>query len=326
MKRIFFALVLLSLLTGCGSASDASVTPTQEPDSPVDIAATMMQVQVAAEATKMDVGIRMTATAQQMGVTSTAYAVATQAAVTQQYRQDMIATQQRLDAEATQQQARLDLQATQEQQRLDMQATQQAEATATSFWVTQTALPPAMTLTMIANQQDIALRDNQIELSNLEVQQQREKNTPEWVIPMVVGVILAAVLGLYVVRYSRVREVKNGDGDTEVLILDGDKILRPRLMPGPIVELKPEEITMPLLTSPQEQARVTERAQAVDAIKAMPPSTSPNAAGAFNKYFGPGQDQPFDVIDAEDAPPAGLLDGETVKSLEKDWKEAKDGK
>ena len=61
----------------------------------------------------------------------------------------------------------------------------------------------------------------------------------------------------------------------------------------------------------------------MDAIKNMPASTTAQAAGTFNKYFGRQQDDlPFDVIDAEDAPPAGLLDGETLKSLNKDWKEA----
>ncbi len=313
MKKLLPLFFLIVFLTGCGEAASATPTPT-EPPSAVDIAATMMQVQVAAEATKMDVSIRMTATAQQVGITSTAYAVATQAAVTQQYRQDLIATQQRIDAEATQAQARR-----------DMEGTQVAAATATSFFVTQTALPPAMTLTQIANQQEIALKDNQIELSNLEVQQQREKNTPQWVIPYIVALTAMVVGALWLRQYGRVREVKDGDGNTDVLVLDGKIVLQPKLLPGPIVELDGEEITMPLLTSPQEQAKVTERAQAVEAIKAMPQNTSSNSAAAFNKYFGPGQDQPFDVIDAEDAPPAGLLDGETVKSLEKDWKEAKDG-
>ena len=83
---------------------------------------------------------------------------------------------------------------------------------------------------------------------------------------------------------------------------------------------------MPLLTSTvEEQARVTERAQAVEAIKAMPQSPTSSSTNAFNHYFGSERkDLPFDVIDAEDTPPAGLIDGQALSSLNKDWKEAKD--
>jgi hypothetical protein len=57
------------------------------------------------------------------------------------------------------------------------------------------------------------------------------------------------------------------------------------------------------LTSPAEQAKVTERAQAIEAISKMPTATTPQAAQTFNKYFGnTQQDLPFEVIDAEDAP------------------------
>jgi len=82
---------------------------------------------------------------------------------------------------------------------------------------------------------------------------------------------------------------------------------------------------MPLLVAPAEQAKIVERAQAVEAIQAMPTATTANSAQTFNKYFSPQQDLPFDVVDAEDLPPAGLLDGESLKALDKDWKEAKDG-
>jgi len=320
MKKYPILFVLVFLLTACGQYEGAAPTPTNI--SPVEIAGTMMQVQLAAEATQQAVQVQMTATAQVVGVTSTYEAYQVALAVTQQARQDAQATaeQKRLDIQATQQ--RIDADATAVQSRLDLQATQQAAGTATAFTITQTAIPPAATLTQIANQQEILLRNNEVQLSNLAVEQQRQKNTPEWVLPMLVVVVGLVAGSKYLYDHSRVREVKNDDGDVELLILNGKTGIRPRLMAGPVIELD-DEISMPQLSAPAEQARVTERAQAVEAIKSMPTSTTPQAAQTFNKYFGRQQDDlPFDVIDAEDAPPAGLLDGETLKSLNKDWKEA----
>ena len=51
-------------------------------------------------------------------------------------------------------------------------------------------------------------------------------------------------------------------------------------------------------------------------------ATHGNKAGirsfvAFHRHM-------FDVIDGDELPPAGLLDGETLKSLNEDWKEAED--
>ena len=332
MKKYIFLCGLLLALVSCGTpASEMSVgTPTNV--NPAEIAATMMQNQMAAKATEGAVSIQMSATAQIVGVTATSYAIGTEVAITQQARRDaeataeqkrmdIQATQARMDLEATQVQARLDMEATAEQSRLDMQATQQAVGTATAFTITQTAIPPANTMTAIAHEQAIALANNQVELSNLAVEQQREKNTPEWVVPFLIAISLTAVTVLYVIRYSRVREIKNDDGGIELLILDGNKGIRPKLLPGPVLEFG-DQITMPLLTSPLEQARVTERAQAVEAISAMPASTTPQSAQTFNRYFGQRRDEMFEVIDGDELPPASLLDGETVKSLEKDWKDA----
>jgi hypothetical protein len=180
-------------------------------------------------------------------------------------------------------------------------------------------------LTQIANEQNIILANNQVQLSNLQVEQQSQKNTPEWVIPYLLLFGLVAGVLWYVKSQSRVREVKNEDGDVELLIIDHTRAIRPRLLAGPVLDLN-GEVSMPMLTAPSEQAKVTERAQAVEAIKNMPTSTTPQAAQTFNKYFGTQQqDLPFEIIDAEETPPAGLLDGETLKSLNKDWKEAKDG-
>lgn len=336
MKKLMILFALLFLLTACGET--ASYTPTPTNISPVEIAGTMMQFQLAAEATQQAVQVQMTATAQVVGVTSTYEAYQVALAVTQQARQDaqataeqkrqdIQATQQRIDADATQEQARRDADATAVQARLDVQASQQAAGTATAFTITQTAIPPAMTLTQIANQQDILLKNNDVMLSNLAVKQQSEKNTPEWVMPYFVLIVALGAGAYYLYKQSQINAIKNEDGEVDILLLNdkfGKRAIRPRLMTGPVIELD-DEITMPLLTAPAEQSRVTERAQAVDAIKNMPTATTAQAAQTFNKYFSRQPDDlPFDVIDAQDAPPAGLLDGESLKSLNKDWKEAKD--
>ena len=336
MKKFFLLIIPFFLFAAC------STTPSTP--NPAEVSLTMLADQVNANATQAKLSSVFTVTAQVVGATATQQAVIFQATGTQQARmdaestaeqkradaqatsdqarRDAQSTQQRIDADATQAQARLDMEATAQQARLDVQSTQQAGATATAGVMTMTAIPPALTLTQIANQQNIILANNNVEMSNLTVEQQRQKNTPEWVVPFLIAIAAAVVGALYVIRYSRVREVKNDDGDIELLILDGNKAIRPQLLPGPIVEIG-KEITMPLLTAPAEQSKVTERAQAVEAIKNMPANTTPQAAQTFNKYFSSRQDLPFDVIDAEDMPPAGLLDGETLKSLNKDWKEAK---
>jgi len=330
LSCVFFALLFAS----CQGYSPANVTPTPSNINPIEIAGTMMQVQLANEATQQALSMQMSATAQWVGATSTFQAVATEQAVTQQARLDaqatdaqkridLQATQQRIDDDAATEQARKDQVATAEQGALNVQSTQQASGTATAFVMTQTAIPPANTLTQISNEQNIQLKNNDVELSNLEVEQQRQKNTPEWLVPFLIAIAAAVVGAIYVMRYSRVREIKNDDGEVELLFYD-EKAIRPQLMSGPVIEFDKDEINMPQLTASAEQSRVTERAQAVDAIKNMPASTTSQAAQTFNKYFGSNKDDlPFEIIDAEDAPPAGLLDGETLKSLNKDWKEAK---
>lgn len=333
MKNYFLLSALVLLLTACGEYAPSTPTPTNI--SPVEIAGTMMQFQLASEATQQAVQMQLSATAQIVGITSTSEAFAVQQAVTQQARQDaqataeqhrldIQATQQRIDADATQEQARRDVEATQVQTRLDIQSTQQAGSTATAGVMTMTAIPPAGTNTAIALQQQVILANNQVQLSNLQVEQQSQKNTPEWVIPYFVALVALVAGVLYLRSYSRVREVKNEDGEIQLLLIDHKRSIRPQLLTGPVLDLD-GEVSMPMLTSPAEQARVTERAQAIEAIGKMPTATTPQAAQTFNKYFGNNQqDLPFEVIDAEDAPPAGLLDGETLKSLNKDWKEAKD--
>jgi len=335
MKKYYFVL-LIFLLSAC------SATPTPNP---VEISLTMIADKVKAEATQGAVNSIFTATAQVAAATYTAQAIGTQEAVTQQARvdaqatsvqaradaqatqqrldTDARATQQRIDADATQAQARRDAQATSDQARLDLSATQEAEAIAREMAITQAVQPTHDLWTQQAVEQAIIIGTNEVELSNLSVQQQRQTNTVEWVVPFLIALLLAAAIVLFIVRWSRAREFRNEDGDIEVVVFDGNQVVKPALLAKPMLLLGTN--SMPDMVSPGEQARVTERAQAIKALAVMPQQTTTNATGAFNKYFGEPKENPYEIIDGDVLPPTGLIDSEALKSIENDWKEAQVG-
>jgi hypothetical protein len=173
----------------------------------------------------------------------------------------------------------------------------------------------------MANQQAIILQNNEIQQSNLEVEQQRQKNTVEWAMPFIIAFMAALVGAVFVIRYSRTREIRDEDGGVQVLVLDNKNVISPKLLAGPVLDV--QAMTMPQLVDPAEQRTVTMRAQTVEALKAIPVDPSKNAMPLFADVFGQKkQEDAFEIIEGETLPPAGLMDGEAVKSLDKDWKEA----
>jgi hypothetical protein len=321
--------ILAIIVTACGSPAPTPI-PTETPN-PGEIALQMVQQQMAAEATAQIVGLQFTATAQVLGATSTAQAYITQEAITaqarrdaqataDQARRDAQATQQRIDAEATQMQARLDAQATADQARLDLQATQQAQATRTAFVMTQVVQPTHQYWTQQAVEQDIIIATNEVEISNLDVKRRQQTNTLDWVVKY--SLITSLTIGLLLLAriYFKVREIKNADGDVEMIIFDNGRAIRPSLLPKPILELASGE--MPNVTDKHEQSEIVRRDQGIRALANMP--VNPTSAGvqAFNSFFSVPEKHapPFEIVDAESVP-AGL-DGEALKAIEKDWKEA----
>jgi hypothetical protein len=281
------------------------------------------------------VGLQFTATAQVMGQTATVQAYATQAAITQQARIDAQATadqslrfaqatQQRIDADATQAQARRDVEATSEQARLDLSATQQAQATSTAFGMTQMVMPTHNLWTQQAVEQEIILATNEVELSNLEVEQQRQTNTLDWAVPMGIAGLLTAGLLVFVYSHSQVREVKDADGNVQVLIYRNQQVVTPSLLPKPVLMLETGQ--MPDMTSRDEQAEIMRRKQGIDALAAMPVSPASHAVQAFNGYFGPPEkrEQPYEIVDSASIP-AELMDPQAMKAIENDWKEGNNG-
>lgn len=330
MKKKNLLVGFLLLLAACAPAPATSM-PTETPN-PGEIALQMVQQQMAAEATQQVVALQFTATAQVIGQTSTVQAYGTNAAITQQARIDAQstadqalrfaqATQQRIDADATQAQAQRNAEATADQARLDLQATQQAQATSTAFLLTQIVQPTHQYWTQQAVEQDIVLATNDVELSNLAVEQQRQTNTLDWAFPMGVAILLTLGLLAYVYGHAQVREIKNADGDIEMIVFKNRKAIKPALLPKPMLLLDSGE--MPDVTTMQEQSDIVRRDQGIKALANMPVSPTAGGAQTFNSFFSPPEKpaQPFEIVDA-DSLPAGLLDGEAVKAIEKDWKEA----
>ena len=331
MKKylLFFAL----FLSACQAQTYPSGTPTPTPN-PGEIALQMIQQQMAAEATSQVIGLQFRATAEVLGVTSTAQAFVTNEAITAQARmdaqatsaqerRDAQATQQRIDAESTQAQARIDAQSTADQARLDLQATQTAEQTAREFSMTQAVMPTHNVWTQQAVEQEIMLATNAVELSNLEVAQQRQTNTLDWAVPMGIAILLTCGLLVYVWSHSQVREIKNGDGDIEMIIYKNQKAFKPQLLPKPLLLL--ESGDMPDVTNTQEQSDIVRREQGIRALANMPVNPTGQGAQAFNQFFAPPatQEKPYEIIDGDQIP-AGMLEAEALKSIEKDWRDAHD--
>jgi len=324
-------LLALFALAACSGGATPAPLPTATNLSPIDIAATMMVVDIASKATQQALQIQQTATSNVIGMTVTVQVAGTQQAVTQQARQDAIATDQqarrdaqatqaRLDFESTQAQAQRDAQATAAQARLDLQATQQAQATGTAYVATAAVLPTRDSLTATAVAQEIVIRNNEVELSNQHV---RDQQMTTWVrnflVPAVI-VIAVSVLALAIIRSSRSKIITNEAGDVEAILHDNTRVIRPRLMPGSVIEMNGRETTMPMLVASTEQAEVTKRAQAVEALAVMPAEPARNGMDVYASAFGASRQAPrYEIIEGDVLPPVGLLDDEALKAVEKDW-------
>ena len=319
------------LLLGCGTNYDApQLTPTSP--NPAEIALTMMANEMNAKATQQMIGIQFTATAQVIEATRNVESTQAAISITEQARRDAQATDQqgRQDAQATEQrrrddaateQARKDAQSTAEQGRLDAINTQSAQATATWDAMTKTAVYPHATLTAIAVNQEMILATNDVEKSNLEVERQTTSNWFQAMTPYFSVIFILALVGVVLIRKSRVNEIANKEtGVVEGVVIDNKKIAKPQLMTRPLLMLEDgkEEAV-----DPKEQSEVTRRAQGVEAFRVMPTQApTPMAAGMMNNLFGGEPSAPrFQVLDANEIPPAKLLDEDALKKLDRDWRE-----
>jgi hypothetical protein len=157
-------------------------------------------------------------------------------------------------------------------------------------------------LTLQAAQVAQTMEVNDAQLSNLNVEQQTDKNTAEWAVPLLVVLAFVAVFAVVQIRRSRVREIKNEDDGTVVgLLVDGKTLIDMELMPGPVLDLSGKTVTAPEVTDKETQNEVTRRAQGVEALKALPVNIPAQmAAGLYNNVFGGGQEKPrIDFVEAE---------------------------
>jgi hypothetical protein len=309
MKKMIIILLsgMFAVLAGCISAT----TPTPQPVNPGEVALTMMSQKIDAEATQMAVNVQFTATAQIVGATATAQAHIDAQATAEQARKDAQATveQARKDAQATAEQARKDAQATEQQRREDIAATQMvmhdfwtATAQQQAIYNSMTAqvLPTHMIWTQEAVQQQQIIATNKVELSNLEVERQRKSNTLDalWKYAVATAMMIAAVI--MVLRYSRVREIKNDEtGVIEGLLVDAKHLIRPQLMPGPALDLSGDTVTAPQVVDKETQNEVTRRAQAIEALRAMPTERpTANAALMTNSVFAESKKPVIQVLEA----------------------------
>lgn len=302
---LFFA---LAMLAGC--VSNVEVTSTPQPINPGEVALTMMAQQIDAQATQMKVDIQFTATAQILGATSTAQAHIDAQATAEQARRDAQATDARgrQDAMATDQQRRDDIAATQmvlhmvataEQAERNMIVTATAQQQTFYNGMTAQVLPTHAMWTQEAVQQQQIIATNEVELSNLEVARQRKSNTLDalWKYAVATASIVAAVI--VVLRYSRVREIKNEEtGVIEGLLVDAEKLVRPQLLTGPVLELGGKTgPQVPQVADAETQNEVTRRAQAIDALRAMP-TQQPNANATLmtNSVFAESKKPVIEVL------------------------------
>lgn len=306
MKNKFAFLFLVLWLSACSAAPVvANVTPTATPNAG-EIALNMIQQQMAAEATSQILGLQFTATAEILGVTATSQAVGTAEAITQQARIDAQATsdQARIDAQATQQrkdsdaateQAYRDAQSATEQAVIALQQTQSADATSTFTSMTLTAIPPHATLTQIFVDNQIVLATQDVERAALELKQARDTNVLTWLVPFLIAIIATGAGLLWVIRESRWHVVKNDDGDIEGFGHD-EKFIVPKLLPGPVLNLK--TITMPQLTGQSNQAEIVRNEQKIRALAAIPTNPTESGKAAFNQFFGSEkkEEDPFEII------------------------------
>jgi len=341
MKKIV-ALVILGLfavmlvLSAC-STEPLTPVPTPTVINPGEVALTMIMQQMDAKATEMKINVQFTATAQVIAVTSTRQAYEAAIATDQQTRKDAQATDARLrqDAAATEQrkrdekateQARRDAEATAEQYQRNVIGTATAQQAAIWNAATMQVMPTHNMWTKQAVEQEQKIATNQVELSNLEVERQQKSNTLQALGPYMVAFIAVIVGALVMVRYSRTREIKNEEtGAIEAIFLDSRTMIRPQLLPGPVLDLTGKTPSVPLLTDSANQAEIVRRSQMAEALRAMPTQAPTQmAAGMMSSVFGGETPSRFQILDEHEAPPAQLLDAEALKSLEHDWKEKSD--
>jgi PBP1b-binding outer membrane lipoprotein LpoB len=263
-----------------------SLTPTPSPETntTVDMAATMIYDNIAAGMTQQAIQQQMAQ--QQAAMTATAMAI--QATASQQAA---LATQQVRNQYATSTQQAYLIQSTATQQswialstatERSWQMTVTAEATRSAFGIARQMTQQAA---------DAIRLEGESEQIKLAVERQRIKNRADAILPWTLVVLALVIAGALAYAASRVtRFERNPDGTFNpvgVRTRNGIMFLRPDLMADPALSIRNDgsAILLPPLDA-EVQAETTRRAQAVDALRALPPGREKQAIQIAGEAFG----------------------------------------
>jgi hypothetical protein len=189
--------------------------------------------------------------------------------------------------------------------------------------MTLTAIPTSAALTQIKLSNEIELNNQEVQKSALDLQRAQDTNKISWMVPLLTALAVLIVGTIVILRKSRWNPISDENGDFQGFGYD-QIFVRPNVLPGAVLDLK--ALPPPMLTDEATVKEILINDQRIRAVAAIPVNPSAGGSQAFNNFFSaptPKREDAYDIIEAEEIPPQ-LLDGETLKVLNKDWKEAND--
>jgi hypothetical protein len=294
MNRILLIVTVLIFAALACSMAENTPQPTATPELRAAAVGYLEQkmfddmTQTANERAAVATAARLTATQQVLDATATEQrhaenVQATQAAnaATQAVWNVTVAAAQAQDTATAQAQAKAteqaNIQATStaeayltatQQALLGVTATIEHQETATADWKTQQAPFVAAQMTAVKAQAESA---------ELAASRERMTNGVMAWGPWAIVLVAAAAFVFVTVRKSQVGTIErdaNGMMPGVVIFHNGKKeFISPDRMPGPVITIEAQGVTAPQLAAPEQQAETTRRAQAVEAINALPPQT-----------------------------------------------------
>ena len=299
MKKIIPALFIF-VISACGASYPPTPLPTATPasqESTVDLAATMLYDQLAANATKQTV--QQEELKREAAVSATAISIQTTA--TYQAEMALRATQGAREIATAKAAAQF---STATQQAFIIEATASkdawnAQATATERSVGWTATADAVDHALeveakITQQAADAIRlEGESQQIALAVERQQIKNKADAILPWSLVIAALIIAGAWIYSASKYKEApRNPDGTYNLPLFRSGKgwtIIRPELLPVGATAIDDADGTVHYqgYEDAEEQAETTRRAQAIEALRALPPGREKQAmqitAGAFSE-------------------------------------------
>ena len=285
-----FLLVVFAGLIGlasCGGgySEEPQATPTVEDNTTVDLAATMVFDRLASDATQQ--AIEQAALQQEAAMTSTAISI--NATATQQ---SAMATAHVADQRATATQGAFVVQATASKEAFDVQATQTQQA-----WVVTATIDAYYTNLdlehMVTQQAAETIRmEGESAQIVLAVERQQIKNKADAILPWSIVVAALIIAGAWMYRRSQIFEAtRNVDGTYNLPIFRTSKgylALKPENMAGAgaALNIVDGEIIYQDHPDADQQKETTYRAQATEALRALPPGRDNQAMQVTANTFG----------------------------------------